>query len=155
MQFFSYSFGKNYMFLLCNGLLAFIVKSSGLIGNSSPGSAFNSDTHATKIGKNMQQTELKLEQTKASSYSEEEVVMEVDDEEQGRSETSQLVEVKGDEELSISQDERENGFIKTADDQNEETIELLTTEELNKKCEDFIRRMREGIKFEAQQLVMV
>lgn len=152
------------MFLVCNGLLVFIVKSSGLIGNSSPGSTFNNDTHAMKIGKNIHQTELKLEQTKASTPCSEkevvtpcsgkEVVMEVEEEE-GRSETRQVVVVKGEEELSINQDEGENGLINTADDRNEERIESLTTEELNKKCEDFIRRMKEGIKFEAQQLVMV
>ncbi|XP_048327990.1 uncharacterized protein LOC125421916 [Ziziphus jujuba] len=164
MQFFRYSLNKNYMFLVCNGLLVFIVKSSGLIGNSSPGSTFNNDTHAMKIGKNIHQTELKLEQTKASTPCSEkevvtpcsgkEVVMEVEEEE-GRSETRQVVVVKGEEELSINQDEGENGLINTADDRNEERIESLTTEELNKKCEDFIRRMKEGIKFEAQQLVMV
>nr|WAU86937.1 birch protein [Betula platyphylla] len=34
MKLFSYNVDKNYMFLLCNGLLVFIVKNSGLVGKS-------------------------------------------------------------------------------------------------------------------------
>ncbi|PQQ05057.1 uncharacterized protein Pyn_05274 [Prunus yedoensis var. nudiflora] len=52
VKLFSYSFDKNYMFLLCNGLLVFIVKNSGLIGTSPPGSTnLNNDEHAPRTAK--------------------------------------------------------------------------------------------------------
>jgi co-chaperonin GroES (HSP10) len=41
------------------------------------------------------------------------------------------------------------------EEEEEEVIGLLSTEELNKKCDDFIRKMKDDIKFEAQQLIMV
>ncbi|KAL7218396.1 hypothetical protein ACSBR2_011627 [Camellia fascicularis] len=37
----------------------------------------------------------------------------------------------------------------------EEENGLLSAEELNKKCEDFIRKVKKGIKMEAQQLIVV
>ena len=40
------------------------------------------------------------------------------------------------------------------EEEEEEQIMLWSTEELNKKCDDFIRKMRYGIKYEAP-LVMV
>lgn len=55
-------------------------------------------------------------------------------------------------------DEHEEEFVYLElEEVVEERTELLSNEELNKKCEDFIRKMKFGLKFEAQhhQLIMV
>ncbi|RVW95155.1 hypothetical protein CK203_025650 [Vitis vinifera] len=63
------------------------------------------------------------------------------------------VEVEEEEERQMGQ---ENWFLVIKEEEEEEEAEeetgLLSAEELNKKCDDFIKKMREGIKFEAQQL---
>ncbi|GFY97696.1 hypothetical protein Acr_12g0002370 [Actinidia rufa] len=53
------------------------------------------------------------------------------------------------------EEEEEDGLdiIKEEEFFEEEGIELLSAEELNKKCDEFIRKMREGIKFEAKVMV--
>ncbi|GMP53175.1 hypothetical protein CsSME_00018723 [Camellia sinensis var. sinensis] len=45
--------------------------------------------------------------------------------------------------------------IEEEEEEEEEENGLLSAEELNKKCEDFIRKVKEGIKIEAQQLIIV
>jgi co-chaperonin GroES (HSP10) len=78
--------------------------------------------------------------TKPALVAEEKVVVEVE-------------EVREDEQgghgiIVVDEDEEE-------EEEEEEVIGLLSTEELNKKCDDFIRKMKDDIKFEAQQLIMV
>ncbi|KAF3443257.1 hypothetical protein FNV43_RR12939 [Rhamnella rubrinervis] len=139
------------MFLVCNGLLVFVFNISDPIRNSSPSeSTINSDEHAIKIG-DIQKTELALMQSTKASYSVEQVVVEVDEEQ--RRETWQLVTVKEEEkEVSVARDHEgdqgeENGLITSGDHEENDLqgIELLSTEEFHKKCEEFIRKMREGI----------
>ncbi|XP_021629555.2 uncharacterized protein LOC110627512 [Manihot esculenta] len=116
MQFFSSNIGKNYMFLLCNGILVFIVKNSGLVGSS------HQDINPINNGENLQK--------QLETVSAEEQVHEIAD--------KSLVMVEG-----------------VDEDDDDEEIGLPNVEELNKKCDDFIRNMKERIKFEAQQLVLV
>ena len=52
------------------------------------------------------------------------------------------------------QEHEEHGEQEEEEEDEEEQIMLWSTEELNKKCDDFIRKMRYGIKYEAP-LVMV
>ena len=52
----------------------------------------------------------------------------------------------GENELLTMQDEEE---------EEEDGFGLLSTEELNKRCDDFIRKMKEEIKFGAKQLIEV
>uniref|UniRef100_A0A2P2NSR0 Uncharacterized protein n=1 Tax=Rhizophora mucronata TaxID=61149 RepID=A0A2P2NSR0_RHIMU len=47
-----------------------------------------------------------------------------------------------------------NGAAYPDEDGEEEAIELPSAEELKKKCDDFIRKMKEGIKLEAQQFII-
>ncbi|KAE8730530.1 Tetratricopeptide repeat-like superfamily protein [Hibiscus syriacus] len=47
------------------------------------------------------------------------------------------------------EEERSSELVAVEEDEDEE-LGLLSDEELNKKCEDFIRRMKEGIQFEAR-----
>ncbi|KAL6287181.1 hypothetical protein ACE6H2_011571 [Prunus campanulata] len=159
VKLFSYSFDKNYMFLLCNGLLVFIVKNSGLIGTSPPGSTnLNNDEHAPKNSENRQRV-VELEETKAPKAKEEVVNVEVE-QEQVREDDEIFITVEEDKRVLITQDEEEEGcrnsliMVEDHDAYEEEGIELLSREELNKKCDDFIRRMKEGIKLEVQQAIV-
>ncbi|CAB4274521.1 unnamed protein product [Prunus armeniaca] len=163
VKLFSYSFDKNYMFLLCNGLLVFIVKNSGLIGTSPPGSTnLNNDELAPKNSENRQRV-VELAETKAPKAKEEVVNVEVE-EEQEREDDEIFITVEEEEEedkrVLITKAEEEEGcrnssiMVEDHDAYEEEGIESLSREELNKKCDDFIRRMKEGIKLEVQQPVM-
>lgn len=164
VKLFSYSFDKNYMFLLCNGLLVFIVKNSGLIGTSPPGSTdLNNDEHAPKNSENRKRV-VELAETTAPKAKEEVVNVEVEQEQEREDDEIFItVEEEAEEEdkrVLITQDEEEEGcrnsliMVEDHDAYEEEGIESLSREELNKKCDDFIRRMKEGIKLEVQQAVM-
>ncbi|GMI98574.1 hypothetical protein like AT3G13130 [Hibiscus trionum] len=126
LQLFSFSVGKNYMFLLCNGLLVFIATSSGLIGCFAVETDVKPDNKAPRNNKGGGEREL-------------EVVLkaEVDH----REDLPLVVEHEGEE-------ERSNELVSIEEDEDGE-LGLMSNEELNKKCEDFIRRMKEGIQFEA------
>ncbi|KAG6724717.1 hypothetical protein I3842_03G270100 [Carya illinoinensis] len=154
---FSYTIDKNYVFLLCNGLLVFIVKNSGLVGNNS---SLGDDLDEECVMKNgdSRPSELGLSENKASDGSKN-ALPGVEEEEERANGTL------------IALGEGENGLILTTHDEDEEQdnslviikeeeeevngLELLSTEELNKRCDDFIRRMKEEIKFGGQQLIVV
>ncbi|KAM1512618.1 hypothetical protein ACFX1Z_024156 [Malus domestica] len=149
---FSYSFDKNYMFLLCNGLVVFIVKNSGLIGTSPPGSSNLNNEHVPKSIE-CRQKAAELAETKATEApkAKEEVVnVEIEQVKVTEDEKRVLITVEEEDECC------RNNFV-VVDDRDlyeEEGIEVLSAEELNKKCDDFIRRMKEGIKLEVQQSIM-
>ncbi|KAL4642529.1 hypothetical protein ACB092_02G025200 [Castanea dentata] len=147
MKLFGYTNDKNYMFLLCNGLLFFIVKNSGLVGNSHSQSGDNlylNEEHGIQNG-HRQQSVPELSENKALDLDESKiVVMEVEEEQVIANGSLSLTTVVGGEnELLTMQDEEEDEFG------------LLSTEELNKRCDDFIRKMKEEIKFGAKQLIIV
>ncbi|KAK8505965.1 hypothetical protein V6N13_002622 [Hibiscus sabdariffa] len=134
LQLFSFSVGKNYMFLLCNGLLVFIATSSGLIG----GCGVESGTKADKAPRNRKgggQKELEVESSEPKVSI---LKAEVDQREE---DLPLVAEDEGEE-------ERSNELVPVEEDEDGE-LGLMSHEELNQKCEDFIRRMRQGIQFEA------
>nr|XP_011467298.1 PREDICTED: uncharacterized protein LOC105352304 [Fragaria vesca subsp. vesca] len=154
VRLFSFTFDKNYMFLLCNGLLVCIVKNSGLIGTSPQGSNLNNDEDHVKINGETQEVEVvELTETNAQMAKEDQVI---------NVETEQ-VQVQEDE--NEEEDDCINGLVNVEDHdefegegegEGEEEAGFLSTEELNKKCDEFIRRVREGIKLEVQQsMIMV
>ncbi|KAM1373491.1 hypothetical protein ACFX2I_024187 [Malus domestica] len=149
---FSYSFDKNYMFLLCNGLVVFIVKNSGLIGTSPPGSSnLNNENVPKSIECRRKAAELaETKATEAPKAKEEVVNVEIEQVKVTEDEKRVLITVEEEDECC------RNNFV-VVDDRDlyeEEGIEVLSAEELNKKCDDFIRRMKEGIKLEVQQSIM-
>ncbi|KAK4577039.1 hypothetical protein RGQ29_027519 [Quercus rubra] len=151
MKLFGYTIDKNYMFLLCNGLLGFIVKNSGLVGNSHSQSGDNlylNEEHGIKNG-HRQQSVPELSENKALDLDESKiVVMEVEEEQVIANGSLSLTTVVGGEnELLTMQEEEE--------EEEEDGFGLLSTEELNKRCDDFIRKMKEEIKFGAKQLIIV
>ncbi|KAG7022808.1 hypothetical protein SDJN02_16544, partial [Cucurbita argyrosperma subsp. argyrosperma] len=121
---------KNYMFLLCNGLLVFIVRNSGLISCSG-------DRHSSGDSRGAEA----LEASMADGSSKIESKVE-DREERGNG-------------LIQKDEESERSIMEDDDDDDEEEVGALSKEELNKKCEEFIRKMKAGIKLESQQLLVL
>ncbi|CAN6707962.1 unnamed protein product [Malus baccata var. baccata] len=155
---FSYTFDKKYVFLLCNGLLVIIVKNSGLVGTSPrERSNLNNKEHVPKsIESGRKAAELaETKVTEAPQAKEEVGNVEM---EQTKVREHEILTSEEEEKrvLITVEDEDEccrNNFVLVDDHDlyEEEGIEVLSAEELNKKCDDFIRRMKEGIKLEAQQ----
>uniref|UniRef100_A0A7N2R5Z2 Uncharacterized protein n=2 Tax=Quercus lobata TaxID=97700 RepID=A0A7N2R5Z2_QUELO len=149
MKLFGYTIDKNYMFLLCNGLIVFIVKNSGLVGNSHSQSGDNlylNEEHGIKNG-HRQQSVPELSENKALDLDESKiVVMEFEEEQVIANRSLSLITVVGG---------GENELLTMQDEEEEDGFGLLSTEELNKRCDDFIRKMKEEIKFGAKQLVVV
>ncbi|KAG5232085.1 Tetratricopeptide repeat superfamily protein [Salix suchowensis] len=127
VQFPSFNVDKNYVFLLCNGILVLIVKNSGLkISHSHPDScaSFHGEQSTKKIAK-----------PAFGAAEEEKAVVEVEE---------------------AREDEQGCREIAVIDEDEDEVNWSLSTDELNKKCDEFIRRMKDEIKSESQQhLVMV
>ncbi|KAJ4847050.1 hypothetical protein Tsubulata_017087 [Turnera subulata] len=145
IQFFSTSIDKNYMFLLCNSILVLIVKNSGLMGSSHQGSS-NVSGESTTINGGRTQKVSELSEKKAAEAGEEKLVMEIN-----KVQETPLVPL-----ITLDPDGEEVEENVIVDDQDEEEpIELLSADELNKKCDDFIRKMREEIGFGAQEVIMV
>ena len=142
------------MFLLCNGLLVFIVKNSGLVGNSHSQSGDNlylNEEHGIQNG-HRQQSVPELSENEALDLDESKIViMEVEEEQVIANGSLSLITVGGggENELLTMQDEEEE------EEEEEDGFGLMSTEELNKRCDDFIRKMKEEIKFGAKQLIEV
>ncbi|KAJ6343275.1 hypothetical protein OIU76_005084 [Salix suchowensis] len=139
VQFPSFSVDKNYVFLLCNGILVLIVKNSGLkISHSHPDScaSFHGE-QSTKSGDSQHRPVGVSEIAKPAfgAAEEEKAVVEVEE---------------------AREDEQGCREIAVIDEDEDEVNWSLSTDELNKKCDEFIRRMKDEIKSESQQhLVMV
>lgn len=141
---------RNYIFLLCNGILAFLIKNSGLIQNSPPGSDVKGDN--TKKNSKSYPSVSEISETKPVVT---EVLMEIEKAPRRENDILLKQDERGDNVNSSTQDEGEEDQFLNIEEEEEEGIGLLSTEQLNKKCDDFIKKMREGIKTEAQQLIMV
>ncbi|KAJ9176780.1 hypothetical protein P3X46_012058 [Hevea brasiliensis] len=145
MQLLSCKMGKNYMFLLCNGILVLIVKISGLMNNSQPQETNHViDESSIKIGGSPKKS-IELSELKTEVAEEKYVAMEVKEVQEMQQKSLTVVRNVHLITQDIADDQIE-------EDEQEEEAGLLSAEELNKKCEDFIRKMKEGIKFEAQQV---
>ncbi|CAK9173907.1 unnamed protein product, partial [Ilex paraguariensis] len=178
---------KNYIFLLCNGILVFLIGNSGLISNS--------PWHADKMGGSVHEATAIAESREGQMYTAfhpqversspphadmkenqvknntgksqrpltespdrkaiviEEADMEV--EEQGR-ENGILVMVGESEDLIAENvDANDQAYqFHDIEEEEEEGIGSLSAEELNKRCDDFIKKMREEIRIQSKQLVM-
>ncbi|XP_007049351.2 PREDICTED: uncharacterized protein LOC18612477 [Theobroma cacao] len=155
LQLFNFSIGKNYMFLLCNGLLVFIATSSGLIRSSS----VKTDSKAEKTikRKGCSQREQLESSEKKGSIEKAKVTIEVDLEAR-ESQMDSLALVQGTEDVPVvvqDEGEEQSSELIVVEEDEDEGLGLMSKEELNKKCEEFIRKMKEGIQFEARQLIMV
>ncbi|XAR55262.1 hypothetical protein NMG60_11035289 [Bertholletia excelsa] len=135
VQLFTFSSDRNCIFLFCNGILVFLIRNSGLSMSTSPQSV-------PDLAKKSAKAEEKQESTRFSPDKEHE----------------NLVSVQGGEDEPLAsqngEEDAEDQFL-DFEEEDEEGVELLSAEELNRKCDDFIRRMREGIKMEAQIGIMI
>ncbi|KAE8125396.1 hypothetical protein FH972_020208 [Carpinus fangiana] len=156
---FSHTIDKNCIFLLCNGLLVFLAKYSGLTSSLS-GSNHNEESFKS-VGDGLQPEPLIILETKEAMLDKEALVETIGSaeivaaEQHGREMDHFIKEVEKETEKSISKEE-EQEHEEQEREEEEEGNGMLSTEELNKKFDDFIRRMKEEIRIEAQQqLVMV
>ncbi|GMP53177.1 hypothetical protein CsSME_00018724 [Camellia sinensis var. sinensis] len=151
MQLFSYTSDRNYIFLFCNGILVFLIKNSGMTDTCSSSTDPNYE-HA-KQDKNEDERGRECENLVTDGDGESEILTTQQDgieEEEEEGETEILTtQQEGIEE----EEEEEDEFVVVYHEEEENG--LLSAEELNKKCEDFIRKVKEGIKIEAQQLIIV
>lgn len=151
---FSHTIDKNCIFLLCNGLLVFLAKYSGLTSSLS-GSNHNEESFKS-AGDGLQPEPLIILETKEAMLYKEALVETIGSaeivavEQHGREMDYFIKEVEKETDKSaVEQGGR-------GEEQEEEGNGMLSTEELNKKFDDFIRRMKEEIRIGAQQqLVMV
>ncbi|TMW86991.1 hypothetical protein EJD97_020605 [Solanum chilense] len=152
IQLFTYSSERNYIFLLCNGILVFIIKNSGLISTTNI-----SDNH------HHYPKESKIQETKIESL---EKVVEIEKQEKEEEiETmniqDDLVGVETIDENEVYQEfEDSKSFLQNNQlgyhsaryvevieefEEVEEFEEEETLEELHKKCDDFIKRIKKEI----------
>lgn len=154
---------RKYMFLICNGILAFLAKSSvSLDDQSELGGEIPLPTDISKIKESVGDSEEDGTPFVAEEGEEEEEA----DEEQGDQASEYVYRdnyneekseaMKGEDEANVGDG---NGLSPVNSKQEEEEVEgtttpneeLASTEELNKKFEEFIRKMKEEIRIEAQQ----
>ncbi|KAF5727910.1 retrotransposon-like protein 1 [Tripterygium wilfordii] len=176
-QLFTHSIDKNCMFLLCNGLLVFVAKGFGLINFSKPKSKLNQSHEPIKdyLTINPQPLEIEVPQelslgestNQNSLENQEEVIVKIPtqelmivedgEEQEGDDHQSGFLSTKW---VLVDQDGEEEeekrphgGFSNTIIDGEQEEQEA---EKLNKKFEEFIRKMKEELRIEARKkLVMV
>ncbi|KAJ7960922.1 putative Transmembrane protein [Quillaja saponaria] len=181
IQLFSHNIDKNCIFLICNGLLVFLAKYSGLFRSLSGHSRI--DEPAFKYIEVISQTESLekevveedigsvqdnyMKQGTENEYLEEqeqEQIQEssVDDHEQGK-EISQLI-LEEETGICDAEDREEDKgseriFLVDKNVQDTDVVEeengMLSTEELNKKFDEFIRRMKEDLRIEARRQLIV
>ncbi|KAG6685917.1 hypothetical protein I3842_12G135800 [Carya illinoinensis] len=183
-QLFGHTVDKNCIFLICNGLLVFLSKYSGLISSLprsnhdeesitsvdlglQPDSSTLETNEATLENKVMVETvgsaeNVALKQRREIDYLIKDVKKETENTAVEEGENRFFISEEEEEGVVyVSEDEKEqnesatSSFINKEEEENEGN-EKLSIEELNKKFDDFIRRMKEEIRIEAQrQLVMV
>ncbi|KAL5794316.1 hypothetical protein ACOSP7_002910 [Xanthoceras sorbifolium] len=143
----AHNIDKSYMFLLCNGILVFIVKNSARLIDESPRQeSYDDPLEKKSMKKRHNQLEVVVKKLPEEISTRPSLIVskEVDQETQEEEENEVLI-------ISSSAAEKEGDD----DDEQEDGTGLLSVEELNKKCEDFIRKMKKEIKFGSQQLIMV
>ncbi|WVY94156.1 hypothetical protein V8G54_033244 [Vigna mungo] len=162
---FTHTLDRKYMFLVCNGILAFVAKMSLMNSSDSDLSETKttvSDMVVAPLVQSFASPEnvcLVVEEQGQEEYSEE--VSEDEDQEQdtkteGRESEGYITEeeIKEGESESEVEMELDDELAETTTTTNNE--ELLNTDELNRKFEEFIRKMKEEIRIEAQrQLITV
>ncbi|KAH1063096.1 hypothetical protein J1N35_028083 [Gossypium stocksii] len=169
-KFISHNIDKNFIFLLCNGLLVFLAKFSGFISSSSQHSNLSDDIYNHQSFKSytyIPQTEstrldtstplLDLEKEENAGFVEEEAKgSSIDEPFVEDNEESETYEPEEEEEEEEDIEESENYEPEEEEEELMEGNNVLSIEEMNKRFDEFIRKMKEEIRIEAQQqLVMV
>ena len=172
---FTHTLERKYMFLICNGILAILAKTSVSGGSNYHDVSYSDET-------TVQGSELSVDKTRSAAviaedqveyYSsvgagfvdEEEQEQEqeqetIEDEEQGRSyEALSGSGTSSADENENQEEDQEIGSGSEFSSKKEANIndedQLISTDELNKKIEEFIRKMKEEIRIEAQQQQLI
>ncbi|XP_059664157.1 uncharacterized protein LOC132309921 [Cornus florida] len=151
---------RNYIFLICNGILVLLAKTSGFINIRSPSVDSDLNDHHLGLinGDSLQSS------TESLMIEKEQVSVEYLDEEHEPAGIVNLNTILGGEEKQEEDEEIEkgsSGFIIQEEEVEEEEEEegnddeLLNREELNKKFDDFIRRMKQEIRIEVQHQLLI
>lgn len=156
------------IFLICNGILVFLAKTSGLLCSRS-----RFDINDLRWIKKLGDQEIQIEPRTEEFLLENQVLME-------STNPNSPLEAKLEDKEELEQEEINGStFIVENDEENDkdsesffafedkdeeeedeeetrESMEMLSTEELNKKFDEFIRKMKEELRIQAQQqLIMV
>jgi flagellum-specific peptidoglycan hydrolase FlgJ len=150
-SFLSHYLERKYMFLICNGILAILAKSS-VSSSETPASDDQSNlgderqlsSAPTLSSAKAEATVDDQEVQVASVESLEDIVLATDEEEEEETTSSQALITEEEEYI----EEKRECLVKQEEEGNEE---LASTEELNRRIEEFIRKMKEEIRIEAQQ----
>lgn len=141
------------MFLICNGILAILAKSS-VSSSETPASDDQSNlgderqlsSAPTLSSAKAEATVDDQEVREASVEPLEDIVLATEEEEEEEETTSSQALITEEEEYI---EEKRECLVKQEDEEGNE--ELASTEELNRRIEEFIRKMKEEIRIEAQQ----
>jgi len=136
-----FGFDRNYMFLLCNGILVILVKGSSSSSTSSPiySSYFSSppsQPHQIRLVELTSEKKLVSEPEVQSNPDENPNFSTAEENPNEELEVSDFFDVRG---------QSENDYDGDVEEEEQEEEEGLAAEELNKRCEEFIRRMKQGI----------
>ncbi|XP_010552370.1 PREDICTED: glutamic acid-rich protein [Tarenaya hassleriana] len=162
----THTIDKNYVFLFCNGLLAFVVRHSGLINSKESSGKFHQNRASESYNDEFEQMEQTQEVTETASDNGEEpakdiyVVQEDRNRGNGDGEEQRTEEEEGeeteDQEEEDDCDDSCGGFGEEEEEDGEENERAMKVEELNKKFEEFIRKMKEELRIEARRhLILV
>ncbi|GMI72665.1 hypothetical protein like AT3G13130 [Hibiscus trionum] len=160
-SFFTHTLERKYMFLICNGILAFIAKTS--ISSLSTSSASLTETKALEVDGGEydihrlpsvaeEHEDICRDEVEARREYENGSLSEEEEEEGGGEESEASVVVEDDVDGGEEDKEKEEQWSAA---KQEEVPISISTEELNRKIEEFIRKMKEEIRIEAQQQQMI
>ncbi|XP_047956539.1 uncharacterized protein LOC125202218 [Salvia hispanica] len=130
---FAHAMDRKYVFLICNAIVAFLVKSLSFSSSSSPGV---SQTPPNLVQENVEYGAGEEETDTQEECIYRAVIEEDEAEDEGVDEEDE------DEDEGVDEDKGGEG---------ESRVEEVSTEELNHKFEEFIKKMKEEIRVEAKQ----
>ncbi|CAI8584810.1 unnamed protein product [Vicia faba] len=163
-QLFTHTIDKNCIFLLCNGLLVFVgITRSLSSGTSSVDESSNNVEYSSQLLYSTIEAKVpvlvvkeKTTELKEVSDEAEKQFKDINLKERKRSSILVLEQEEKPKQESRLFDERDEDKDSGKEDVLEEANWVLNTDELNKRFDDFIKRMKEDLRIEAQrQFVMV
>ncbi|CAH8384883.1 unnamed protein product [Eruca vesicaria subsp. sativa] len=166
IQLVTHAVDKMYMFLVCNGLLVFVAKYSGLISSSNSveesttDQTFDDHRDFDGYDEMMKLEYYSVHERRTKTFLTEEVStqdQETEEEKEGHEdEEEEEEEEESDEPLANNGDLEEECDINGETREEEDDVGMVTEEDMNKKFDEFIRKMKEELRIEARrQLILV
>ncbi|KAJ0263940.1 hypothetical protein HA466_0023810 [Hirschfeldia incana] len=156
IQLVTHAVDKTYVFVICNGLLVFVAKYSGLIASSKPVEEIWNNRGLDSYNAMLEPEYYSVHERE--SFLDEEVSIEDQETEEEKEDENEEDEdeEESDEPLPENGDLEEECDIHGGFREEEDNVEMVTEEDVNKKFEEFIRKMKEELRLEAkQQLILV